>query len=159
MKKIDLGQTITVLANLGVIAGIIFLVIEIQQNTRTLQFEAYQSLIGQIGGQNQLNIENPEFATRFNDLVDMSEEELAREDLSPVEYTPISNFLFLLTRHGDLAYYQYELGMLSEDRLISTLRPVSVRWCSALYRDWWTSRSFIFAPSYRKFVDSALSEC
>ena len=39
MKKIDLGQTITILANVGVIAGIIFLAIEIQQNTETLETE------------------------------------------------------------------------------------------------------------------------
>jgi hypothetical protein len=31
MKKIDLGQTITILANIGVIVGIGFLAIEIQQ--------------------------------------------------------------------------------------------------------------------------------
>jgi len=36
MKKIDLGQTITILANVGVIAGIIFLAIEVQQNTASL---------------------------------------------------------------------------------------------------------------------------
>jgi len=33
LKKLDLGQSITILANLGVIAGIVFLAIEIQQNT------------------------------------------------------------------------------------------------------------------------------
>ena len=36
MKKIDLSQTITILANLGVIAGIVFLAIEINQNTESL---------------------------------------------------------------------------------------------------------------------------
>ena len=36
MKKIDLGQTITILANMGVIAGIVFLGIEIRQNQQSL---------------------------------------------------------------------------------------------------------------------------
>jgi len=31
MKKIDLGQLITVLANLGVIAGIMFVALEVRQ--------------------------------------------------------------------------------------------------------------------------------
>ena len=39
MKKIDVGQTIGILANLGVVAGILFLVVEIQQNTESLQAE------------------------------------------------------------------------------------------------------------------------
>ncbi len=32
MNKINLGQTITILANLGVIAGIVFLGLELRQN-------------------------------------------------------------------------------------------------------------------------------
>lgn len=34
MKKIDLGQTIQILANIGVIAGILFLAVEIRTNTQ-----------------------------------------------------------------------------------------------------------------------------
>ena len=36
MKKIDLGQTISIFANLGVIAGITFLALELNQNTAQL---------------------------------------------------------------------------------------------------------------------------
>ncbi len=37
MKKFELGQTIGVLANVGVIAGIIFLVMELQQNNEMMR--------------------------------------------------------------------------------------------------------------------------
>ena len=37
MKNIDLGQTIGVLANLGVLVGIVFLAIEIRQNNESLE--------------------------------------------------------------------------------------------------------------------------
>ena len=40
MKKIDLGQTITILANVGVIAGIVFLAFELQQNNELLAADA-----------------------------------------------------------------------------------------------------------------------
>ena len=36
MKQIDLGQTISILANLGVIAGIVFLAVELRQNNELL---------------------------------------------------------------------------------------------------------------------------
>ena len=36
MKKMDIGQIVTVLANIGVIAGIVFLAIEVQQNQKSL---------------------------------------------------------------------------------------------------------------------------
>ena len=37
MKKIDFGQTIGILANIGVIAGILFLAFELRQNNQLLQ--------------------------------------------------------------------------------------------------------------------------
>jgi hypothetical protein len=40
MKKIDLGQTIETLANVGVIAGIIFLVVELRQGNELMEADA-----------------------------------------------------------------------------------------------------------------------
>ena len=40
MKKIDLGQTINTLANIGVIAGIVFLVVELRQNNAALESQS-----------------------------------------------------------------------------------------------------------------------
>ena len=49
MKKIDLGQLISILANLGVIAGILFLAYEIRQNNQFLAEQtAYSILQNQI---------------------------------------------------------------------------------------------------------------
>jgi len=39
MKKIDVGQAVSTLANIGVIAGIIFLGIELQQNNELMGYE------------------------------------------------------------------------------------------------------------------------
>ena len=40
MKKIDLGQTVGILANIGVIVGIVFLAIEIRQNNELMEADA-----------------------------------------------------------------------------------------------------------------------
>ncbi len=45
MKKIDLGQTIGILANVGVIAGIVFLGFELRQNNQFLGAEARYNLL------------------------------------------------------------------------------------------------------------------
>ena len=44
MKKIDLGQIITILANVGVIAGIVFLGFELRQNNTLLKSQARLNL-------------------------------------------------------------------------------------------------------------------
>ncbi len=159
MKKIDLGQTLGLLANVGVVVGIIFLVVEIQQNTRTAEFNAYQSLIAQINSLSQMNITSPQVDNQVAYLAELSTAELAREDISVEENSAIDSYFFLRIRHGDLAYYQFELGMLPETRLESALGPLRVHWCSALFRQWWAGRSFNFVAGYRTFIDSKMSEC
>ena len=44
LNKLDLGQTITILANLGVIAGIMFLGLELRQNNDQLQSQTRTNL-------------------------------------------------------------------------------------------------------------------
>ena len=39
MKKFDLGQTTTVIANVGVIAGLLFLAVQLRQNNDLLGIE------------------------------------------------------------------------------------------------------------------------
>jgi len=43
MKRIDLGQTITIVANIGVIAGIVFLGYEVRQTQTAMQSQAFQA--------------------------------------------------------------------------------------------------------------------
>ena len=43
MRKIDLGQTFQILANVGVIAGIVFLGIELRRNTDAMRSQTVHS--------------------------------------------------------------------------------------------------------------------
>ena len=43
MKKLDLGQSIGILANVGVIAGMLFLAVELRQNNELMTDEAERS--------------------------------------------------------------------------------------------------------------------
>jgi hypothetical protein len=54
MKKIDLSQAIQTTANLGVLAGIIFLAYEIRQNTTATQLMASESHMAAVVAQNDL---------------------------------------------------------------------------------------------------------
>jgi hypothetical protein len=62
MKKIDFGQTITIIANIGVIAGIAFLAIEIQQNTAAVEGATYQALADGTAAQHVSVSANPALA-------------------------------------------------------------------------------------------------
>jgi hypothetical protein len=152
MKKIDLGQTITILANIGVVAGIVFLAIEIQQNTRSLEMNAYQDLIGQIN----------DFASAIRDDPDvniLANSDMPLAELSAEDRQRVTAHFYLVARHGDLAYYQYEQGALSRERLDSVLGPLNNRLCNPLFRESWPNMRHNFIGEYRDYVDTNVSNC
>ena len=84
MKKIGLGQIVGIFANVGVLAGIVFLGIEIRQNTRSLEINAYQDLISQISQISQISeigafyVEVPEEILEVEALLFLSPDEHLR---------------------------------------------------------------------------------
>ena len=60
--KLDFGQTVSILANLGVITGIIFLAVEINQNNELLGAQARASRVALRQADTALGIENPQLA-------------------------------------------------------------------------------------------------
>ncbi len=60
MKKLDIGQTVGVLANIGVIAGIIFLAVELQQNNQLLAAQTRTTRMEVRKESTNRYLENPE---------------------------------------------------------------------------------------------------
>ena len=63
MKKIDLAQAVTILANVGVIAGIVFLGIELQQNNALLTADARRNRAAHVEDNFALLATDPELAS------------------------------------------------------------------------------------------------
>ncbi len=85
MKKIDLGQSITILANLGVIAGIIFLGVELRQNNELMEAEARFNRLSIQTGSNTLVAGN-------TDLAQVLAKANRNEELTDAEQLQARNF-------------------------------------------------------------------
>jgi hypothetical protein len=152
MKKIDPGQIAQWLANIGVIAGIVFLGIEIQQNTRSVEVSAYQELVGQINAFATMNIANPELDFKARSDVSLA-------DLDESDRSRVISYYYFVARHGDLAHYQYIRGMLSAERLESSMGPLNDRVCTPLFGEFWESASYNFTGEYREYIDAKFAAC
>jgi hypothetical protein len=64
MKKIDLGQTITILANIGVIGGLVFVGLQLRQEQEIAQSNRVQSASDSIRAWAELVTDNTEFWAR-----------------------------------------------------------------------------------------------
>jgi hypothetical protein len=59
MKKIEVGQTIQILANVGVLAGIVMLGLELRQNNEFLGLQIRNNIYERIIGSPDIVLENP----------------------------------------------------------------------------------------------------
>ena len=115
MKNIDFGQTITVLANVGVIVGIVFLVLELQQNNEVLELQIQSEDRARVSGIIELVVENPEYADLMaRDVSELTESE--RRRLTFLGIRMILNFNEL--------YSDFVSGRITEEEAIRRVRPI-----------------------------------
>lgn len=159
------GRPLTRIAQLGsalaVVLSLVFVGLQVREasrqtalNTEALQLAAYQDLIGQIGELNRLLVE-PAAADLFERLL-APDGDWAQ--FSQTDRRRGRSMLVLIARHADMAYYQYERGVLSRDRLESALAPWLILADRPLYRSFWEDVRMSFVPSFRDYMDSRVRE-
>ena len=102
-----LNQWLTLLANLGVIGGIVFLAVEIQQNTLSNQMTARESAT-------QGHIDYLGYLPDNETLASAHSKLLNGKSLSSVESAQMSIFLQMRWRHYERVYYQWRNDLISE---------------------------------------------
>ncbi len=138
MKNLDLGQTINTLANIGVIAGIIFLAIEVHQNNELMSAEARFNRLNLQTGSITLAVEHPDLA----ELVVRSRND---GDLTPAETFRLQSYWSRLFANMQWTYLEAydDLPLETWRRL---LRGVFVQ-------AHWENRKTEFNPEFVQFVD------
>ena len=134
MKKIDLGRTIGILANVGVLAGILFLAVELRQNTESLDesrrlaaANAYQARAFTFASQSLSNVQSPEMVealVAFEAAGGQGQPAVAFATLSPQDQIRIRAYYLARVVIYDNNYYQYRNGYLDEDRYGSIDAPI-----------------------------------
>ena len=146
MKKIDLGQTIQILANIGVLAGIVFLAIELRQNNELLASEARRNRAASVEASYGILSQDSELASLV--LKDVSD-----ESLSELERFRLQNWYMRVLTNLGWAY-----GEMSPDELsgaIIAYRPLfSGR---ASIRETWAERKFSFDQDFMQWVDENIA--
>ena len=148
MKKIDLGQTITILANIGVIAGIAFLGLELSQNNDLLAAQARYNLRVQRAEANKLLMEPH--------IMDVLQKHSERVDMTPAEESVVGLQALYLLEMWEWQYGEYEAGMLDSDEL-----PVGAwrLWfheeaeLAVPIREAWERRRDVISPNFAQFME------
>ena len=143
---------------LAVVASLVFVGFQIQQgaeetalNTRAIESNAYQNLVAQIGELNSLVIQNPEFADLRSRMFE------GETNASAGELAQFNAYITMMVRHGDLAFRQYESGLIDEGSLFSVLAPLRVMLPLEASQAWWEFLKPGFDPDYVEYIATMLS--
>ena len=107
MSKLDVSQTLSIVANFGVIVGIGFLAYELRQNTAAIQADTFQSLVAGSAAFIEDLASDPELMTL---IFNADSEELSQMDLARVSLIIRSRWI---RQQG--AYQHWRRGSLSTE--------------------------------------------
>ena len=158
MKLQKWALTAEILSAVAVVVSLGFVGYQLQQsneqaalNTQTLQLAAYQQLVDRISDFNLATIQNPDLRAAREKLESGAE-------LNTDEASIINAFLYLAYRNGDLAYLQYQQGIIDEQRLRSGFGLLFDYLHYPFVQAHWERAQRGFVDSYRDYVNQLITE-
>jgi hypothetical protein len=151
LKKIGLGQSLEILAHVGVLTGIIFLVIEINQNTAMIEAEMTQSRTESAMSEAQA-LYNSEYLPEIFVAIRKG------EPLTDVQIERTRHWFRGFNRNLDNQLRQYQRGLLCDDILRSVDSAVRANAEAPIFREMWESTRLTFTDEYISFVDKIIAE-
>jgi hypothetical protein len=147
-----LNPWLTLLANIGVIAGIVFLAFEIRQNTTATELDAASNYEAALREYELFVAGNPD----FTEIIVKS---IAGKPLTEIEQFRVHMFFRGALRNWQTAYFQYQLGALDEPIWESQLGFMKdVIRSDGGVRDFWRSNQDVFTDDFNRLFQHVLDE-
>lgn len=149
MNTEKLSQWLALIANFGVLAGIVFLVVEIHQNTDALRAESQRAVFA--GAQQELytSMQYPEIF-RLMALPDA--------DATFEQRLRIDSFLTAALRAREFAWSQHQAGILDDASWATEREVISLLVGSERNRRWWKEVGRLqFTGEFQQLVSSIVA--
>ena len=150
MKKVE--NWVNIAASVGVILGILFLGLEIRQNTEMMHSQARDAITEKQMMFSEWVTTEPEMAVAIVAAGD------GLQNMSPEHSMMYLYFLAGVWREWENSYYQYQHGLFD----LEEFEPRMLRWRSQMEaqaaRSQWAVTRMWYAPRFRAVVDDYLAE-
>ena len=152
MSKIN--EQLTLVANLAVVIGIVFLAVEVRQNTQSVRAQTRSSLTEQQMQFAEWVATNPQTA----DVMARGTQGLEAADFSRAE-----NFTYFMLVQGHLrewenSLYQYEQGLFTAEDFEARMSAWTFMMNYPGYRDAWAIIRTRYSPAFRSTIDEIVAE-
>jgi len=141
------NEWLTLIANIAVVGGIVFLAVEISQNNELLRSESRQALVANDLLSLNQGVENADVYVKL----------VSNEEMSAEEQLRLSFIFALDLRNREFEYFQYINGLLDEETWLSYRHVILINHSSGRGRVWWNEigREIVDAE-FAKLVEELL---
>ena len=154
MKISAINESVSLIANIGVIGSILFLGLEMQQNTEMMQSQTRNSIV-----ENQLSFY--ERGIENNDFAKVISEKRLDPSLYPFESPKgfqYALFVASLLRMWENEFYQYQIGLFDSDEFEARTNTWKQEMSVTANLGIWRSSENMYAPDFRNYLNTMISE-
>ena len=146
----DLGSLGELIAAIATVATLIYLALQIRQNTRATQTSSFHAIYDSMNHVNIAVIQNDELTRVW--LAGAED----RGALNPVELHKFDFMLLSYFHVFETLHYQGRVG--TGDRELVHAEERSLRSILAMpgARDWWSANPYAFGPEFRSYIEGLL---
>jgi hypothetical protein len=151
MKRIDVGQSAQILANVAVLLGIVFLALEIRQSVQATRASSRDAALSQSLSFFEQRLDNQIIAEAEFKL-------MTGEELDGFERYQLRSFQYFNFRTFENIFLNYESGLFSESEWVKYRDIlVEVLETNEIAMDLWVSTPGHWSPEFREEVTARLS--
>jgi len=144
----QLGSIGSIISGIAVVISLIYLAIQIRQNTEAGRTSTYQSIVSDFGTMNNNLAGNPELSHMFVDALENYHE------FNDQEKARISQMFFQIFRMFENMFYQQKKGYLDQDLWIGWKRLMLTYFARPGFQTWWEHRRVVYAEPFVQFLET-----
>ena len=154
MKPSTINESVSIIGNIGVIDSIVFLGLEMRQNTSMIKSQTRDAMTEKQMQFFEALVENEEIAEIWGTASE------SRDDLvsDPTNLRRWQFYWMTQLRMWENEWYQYQQGLFEAEEFESRLALYERISTQPIYADHWNSISYSFAPSFRQLIDGMIAE-
>ena len=152
MSLEDLGNLGEFVGAIAVVASLIYLAVQVRQNTRSVRASTYQAVVSASADINAMIAQDETLARIFRlglaDVSELTDDERMRLDFFLGQWFNMFENLYLQREHGTI-----------DAEFFDAKRDLILRWLSQPgLKKWWNNRSYMYARRFRDFVSENLRD-
>ena len=153
MRKLDVGQLAAILANVGVIASLVFVGVQVRQEAAATRAATILQLKDSWVQLNLAEATSLDLSEAFE-----SAETKGWDGASAVEKRLVAGHFRTLFHNWSNAYYQYENGTLDENQWKAYAREAQTAARSPLIQQVWSEWNYVYDDRFRGLMNGFIAE-